>query len=221
MGNIQSARPCCRRQTPATTPETTWPPAHPRQMNGTSPLPEVPRIQLKGMTQRVAIAGAEIESLTQARHIRVSAPWLSAVRRGDLDAVERLLPSVDINGARDELGNNALILAAGMAATHTDSFEIVDSEPDGPSDTTGRFMEVFERLLQNPRVDVNAQNLLGATALMEAAASGHLETTRRLLEVPGVDVRITNHQELTAAAIAMHNRHPEVVEALVRFDAAG
>ncbi|KAI2493975.1 serine/threonine kinase [Fragilaria crotonensis] len=63
--------------------------------------------------------------------------------------------------------------------------------------------------------NVNAKNVHGDTALIEASQSGHLEVVRALLEHNGVDVNIQTNYGSTALTWASQKGHLEVVRALL------
>jgi ankyrin repeat protein len=77
----------------------------------------------------------------------------------------------------------------------------------------------------NPAVDLNYADVnardrwYGRTALMVAAAQGHLEAVRLLVQA-GSDLTLTDHEGATAAALARSNGHVDVA-ALLEQTGAG
>jgi hypothetical protein len=77
-------------------------------------------------------------------------------------------------------------------------------------------LAALESLL--PRVDVNACNEHGVTALMRAAQNGHVRIARALLQ-NGADANIKRNDKFTALALAAFFGHTEVVRALMEYGA--
>ena len=64
--------------------------------------------------------------------------------------------------------------------------------------------------------NVNSQDKLGWTALMEVAFQGHLEITNALLEIEGINVNAQDIDGWTALMIAADQGHLEIVKALLK-----
>lgn len=77
-------------------------------------------------------------------------------------------------------------------------------------------LAALESLL--PRVDVNACNEHGVTALMRAAQNGHVRIVRALLQ-NGADANIKRNDKFTALALAAFFGHTEVVRTLMEYGA--
>lgn len=69
-----------------------------------------------------------------------------------------------------------------------------------------------------PRVDVNACNEHGVTALMRAAQNGHVRIVRALLQ-NGADANIKRNDKFTALALAAFFGHTEIVRTLMEYGA--
>src|SRR5215813_65242 len=80
---------------------------------------------------------------------------------------------------------------------------------------TGDVVEL-ESLLS--RVDINACNEHGVTALMRAAQNDHVKIVRALLQ-NGADANIKRNDKFTALALAAFFGHTEVVRALMEYGA--
>lgn len=85
--------------------------------------------------------------------------WFDAARTGDLNKITELIQQVEVNNRGDGIIDSAL-----MTACFYDRDNIVRS------------------LLQVPNINVNAQNLNGATALMFAAIRSNAEIVKLLLD---------------------------------------
>ena len=77
-------------------------------------------------------------------------------------------------------------------------------------------LAALESLL--PRVDINACNEHGVTALMRAAQNGHVRIVRALLQ-NGADANIKRNDKFTALALAAFFGHTEVVRTLMEYGA--
>lgn len=60
------------------------------------------------------------------------------------------------------------------------------------------YAKVIKILLSDPRIKVNAENLLGNTALILATKNKHYDIAAQLLKVAGIDVTIKNNKKETA-----------------------
>lgn len=69
-----------------------------------------------------------------------------------------------------------------------------------------------------PRVDINACNEHGVTALMRAAQNGHVKIVRALLQ-NGADANVKRNDKFTALALAAFFGHTEVVRTLMEYGA--
>lgn len=83
------------------------------------------------------------------------------------------------------------------------------------------YLDVARMLLENKAftTDVDAQDVYGDTALMDAASEGHFAIVRMLCEEFGADIDTSNRRGRTALHKAAFKGHVEVVEYLV--DARG
>lgn len=68
--------------------------------------------------------------------------------------------------------------------------------------------------------DVNATDVYGSTALMNASANGHTAIVERLLAVPHININLTNHNAKTALDYARLKNHQDIVALLTRAGAS-
>lgn len=116
---------------------------------------------------------------------------IDAARRGDANAVKKLIQKgADVN-AKNNPSGTALIFAA--LNGHT---------------------EIVDILIKNG-AEVNARNKIGSTALHSAAYYGHTEVVKILIE-NGADVNAKYKNGGTALHSASFNGHIEVVKLLIR-----
>ena len=80
-------------------------------------------------------------------------------------------------------------------------------------------LEMARLMLENG-APVNGQTDVGTTALMFAAAEGHVEIVRFLVE-NGADIHIQNGYNYTALSLAEERGHQEVVDFLRSLEDAG
>lgn len=67
-------------------------------------------------------------------------------------------------------------------------------------------LDIVNRLLENPNIDVNAKDYYGYTALIWAADKGRLDIVNRLLQVPYIDVNAKSNHGKTALYYARQMR---------------
>jgi ankyrin repeat protein len=121
---------------------------------------------------------------------------LAAVRRNDIDSVNRLLlnPNVDVN-VTDRNGNTALIEAA-----------------------RDNNVQIGQRLIE-AGADINLANIIGLRPLHAAVESGHKEFVVLLLEQDGLNLDALTNNGSTALTIAMSRLQPEIPEMLLESGA--
>lgn len=120
---------------------------------------------------------------------------VEAVYKSDADAVQQILaqnPNLDIN-SNDYEGDPLLHLAA-----------LVDFEFANP--------DIVRAVLAHPRVDVNARDRHGRTALFQAES---LEVIDILLDA-GIDVNAKNNNGKTALELALANESTEKAKRLMK-----
>jgi ankyrin repeat protein len=74
------------------------------------------------------------------------------------------------------------------------------------------------KLLLEAGAEINAQNRIGKTALMEAASAGNLETVKMLLQAEA-DISLVDENKKTALFYAKDEGHIDVVDFLIRAGA--
>ena len=125
------------------------------------------------------IASGKVEALPD--------PGLEAARRGDVDALRRLVKDEgwDANAAVDRHGSGALLWAAGLAASTLLSFLVEEAGTD-PATTSQAGRRAYA----------------GRTALHWAARNGHVHVMEYLVISRGVDVDARTAEGTTAFAWA-------------------
>ena len=168
--------------------------------------------------------------------LQATSDLLAAAQSGDFSVADRALRVGAIpEDARDENGNNALHWAAwhGHVAVVTRLLEAgaqVDAT-DGPNDGNTALMKAawnahdprhvatVEALLAKG-ADVEAKNVYGMTALMNAAMSGRADVVRTLLGPKGkADPKVGDQGGVTALHKAAYKGYNDVCEALVEAGA--
>lgn len=119
-----------------------------------------------------------------------TAAYLGAVRRGDLDKVQRYVDQGIMVDARDGRGRTALLLA-----THENHIAIAE-------------------LLIRSGSDVNARDDINDTPYLYAGAEGRLEILRMTVAA-GADLTSVNRYGGTALIPAAHHGHVETVKYLL------
>ena len=156
---------------------------------------------------------------------------LTAAQSGDFSMADRALRiGAKPADARDENGNNALHWAAWhghtpIVALLLDYGAAVDAT-DGPNDGNTALMKAawnahdprhvatIEALLAKG-ADVEAKNVYGMTALMNAAMSGQVDVVRTLLEKGRADPKVGDQGGVTALHKAAYKGFTDVCEALI------
>lgn len=110
----------------------------------------------------------------------VEKQWFEFIRLGHLETVKQLCCNVDIN-ARDKNKSTALIIASSYGYTNIVNF-----------------------LLQNPAINVNAQNKRGETALILASKS-YKDIVNLLVQHPEINLNIQDEYGNTALIAAASN----------------
>ncbi|MBN8441793.1 MAG: ankyrin repeat domain-containing protein [Thauera sp.] len=146
-----------------------------------------------------------------------------AAREGQLSTVEALLKHRVKVGARNFVGDSALMLA--VLAGHDKVAEVlmkagapINQEGWTPlhyAAFEGR-LELLEKLLA-AGADVNAVAPNKSSALMLAARNGHVGVVRRLLKLPQVDLDLVNDGGLTADNWALQNSNSDIAD-LIRAE---
>lgn len=78
-------------------------------------------------------------------------------------------------------------------------------------------VKIIEKLIG--KININAQDTDGHTALIYASSEGHDNTVKRLLEVPGINVNIKNNNGYTALIYASLKGHEDIVKILLQVPA--
>ena len=158
-------------------------------------------------TQRILILDGLLSGGPEVNAVG-SCGW-TLLHRASIDGEERLVeallkrPGIDV-GARCGPDEETALMAA---AKHGRSGIVRLLLQEGAAPRPG-----------NPQ-DVNARNRTGATALMAAAANGHVESVLVLI-VNGADYALKDRGGETALDLAKRNNHTETAEALERVIAA-
>ena len=135
-----------------------------------------------------------------------------AANSGDLDAVKSLLATHGTNvNLADNRGNTALHYAANWR--HLDRYC-----PRNDPDTVSKIvrLNIVKALIEAPKIDVNAINEGGETALHYAAEGGHLDIVEALLATGKINIDAVDHEYgKTALAIASMFGNLDIVKALI------
>jgi ankyrin repeat protein len=197
----------------------------------TPPLPKsMPRLLLVTALAFLCAAAKPVLGATPVDLLEATSDLLTAAQSGDFSAADRALRAgAKPEDARDENGNNALHWAAwhGHAAIVTLLLEggaLVDAT-DGPNDGNTALMKAawnahdprhvatVEALLRKG-ADIEAKNVYGMTALMNAAMSGRADVVRALLK-GRADPKVGDQGGVTALHKAAYKGYNDVCEALV------
>lgn len=195
--------------------------------DGTTPLMRAIHGRFPDIAKRLIEAGADVSARNR---YGVTALYLAA-RGGDATTTRLLLdagldPNTTIPGGETALmtaarsghtdvvgvlltGNSSLESLADLAGSNTnENAGYAGAEATGYGGTT-------RRAAHRVRADVNARERhYGDTALMWAAAAGHVDVVRLLIEA-GADVRAVDNEGVTALHLARANGHAEVAAALI------
>jgi uncharacterized protein len=191
--------------------------------DGTTPLMRAVHSQMPNTARLLVDAGADVK---KANFYGVTALYIAA-RAGDTAATRMLLAAgADANAALPASGETVLMTAAkaGSAdiveALLTGGAEGVSLAQLGEARAAARVAEAAGySLLPNPTIatnyaDVNArERWYGRTALMIAAAEGHLEVVRLLVEA-GSDLSLADAEGSTALSLARSYGHLDVAALL-------
>ena len=79
----------------------------------------------------------------------------------------------------------------------------------------GNHLREVEKLLKDPEVSVNKQDISGRTALFVASKQGSVSVVKALLAKPDIDVSVGDNDGATPFFIACKNEHFEVAKELV------
>lgn len=199
--------------------------------DGTTLLMRAVHGRFPGIVRRLIDAGANVSARNR---YGVTALYLAA-RGGEATATRQLLSAgLDANTALPG-GETALMTAARSGHTDVvgallaggnavDSLADLASGNESPAgyaatDSSGYGGNV-RRPLQRNRADVNArEQRYGDTALMWAAAAGHVDVVRLLIEA-GADVGAVDDEGVSALQLARTNGHAEVAAALIAAGAS-
>jgi ankyrin repeat protein len=181
------------------------------EADGTTPLMRAVHGQMPDTAQQLIDAGADVR---KANSYGVTALYIAA-RAGDNVATQLLLAAgADANAALPASGETVLMTAAkaGNAAVVrtllTGGAEGVSLAALGEARAAARVAEAAGYAVpENPAIDTNyadvnaRERLYGRTALMIAAAEGHLEVVRLLVEA-GSDLNVVDAEGSTALSLA-------------------
>jgi uncharacterized protein len=179
--------------------------------DGTTPLMRAVHGQMPNTAQLLIDAGADVR---KANSYGVTALYIAA-RAGDAVATRMLLAAgADANAALPTSGETVLMTAAKagnpevVSALLTGGIDGVSLAELGEARAAARIAEgAGYSLLTNPAIDnnyadVNArERWYGRTALMIAAAEGHLDVVRMLVEA-GSDLNLVDEESSTALSLA-------------------
>jgi ankyrin repeat protein len=82
--------------------------------------------------------------------------------------------------------------------------ETVDVNAGDPDDNTAACEQAVSELSQSTRIDLNAKNRNGETALMLAVTNKHLDAVKTLSKAPGIDANVKNAFGKTPLMEAAH-----------------
>lgn len=126
--------------------------------------------------------------------------WFAAAYQGNLDAIKKLIPTIDVN-IQNDMGKTALMIA--VLKDHVDVVKYLFETPNidvnlqDPEGWTALILAVIKGdetmvklLLTVPTINVNAQTTEGFTALMEAASRSRKNIVKILLQSPNINLNI-------------------------------
>ncbi len=191
--------------------------------DGTTPLMRAVHGQMPDTAELLIDAGADVN---KANSYGVTALYIAA-RAGDSAATQMLLAAgADANAALPTSGETVLMTAAKagnaevVAALLTGGTEGVALTALGEARAAARIAEAAGySLLPNPTVatnyaDVNARDRwYGRTAVMIAAAEGHLDVVRLLVDA-GSDLNLADAEGSTSLSLARSYGHLDVAALL-------
>ena len=143
-----------------------------------------------------------------------------ACREGKTEIVDHLLMHQDIDVKMTDANNNTLLMLA-FDKEKTEVFDLLIRHPDIdfnqefdniPDETKNSFFvaacreggkETVQRLLATGKIDINAKNKQGKTAIMEVCSNGRFSVFNMLAQEPGLDWNIQDNSGNTAAILAM------------------
>lgn len=118
--------------------------------------------------------------------------WFDAAYQGNLDAIKKLIPTIDVN-IQNDMGKTALMIA--VLKDHVD---------------------VVKYLLEIPNIDLNLQDEVGWTALILAVLKGKDTMVKLLLTVPTIDVNVQTKEGFTALMEAASNCRVKMIKLLLQ-----
>ena len=166
----------------------------------------------------------------------VNAQFISAASSGSLSRVQSLLAQGAQLNTQDIIGDSALHWAA--LECHLDVVKFLTAQPGiqmNPRDSAGDLplglaggsgcLPVVQSLVEDAqkRVDLNATNHTGETALWVAATHGHSDVVQYLTSNPGVNINAADTSNITplwSAAVAGADGFLDIVQDLVSHHAA-
>jgi len=196
--------------------------------DGTTPLMRAVHGKMPDAAQLLIDAGADVR---KANSYGVTALYIAA-RAGDDVATPMLLAAgADANAALPASGETVLMTAAKagnadvVRALLTGGVEGISLDALGEARAAARAAEgAGYAPPANPAIDVNyadvdaRERLYGRTALMIAAAEGHLESVRLLIEA-GSDLHVVDAEGSTALSLARSNGNLDVAALLAEAGA--
>jgi ankyrin repeat protein len=196
--------------------------------DGTTPLMRAVHGQMPNTARLLIDAGADVR---KANSYGVTALYIAA-RAGDSVATRMLLAAgADANAALPASGETVLLTAAKagnadvVRALLTGGYDNVSLEELGAARAAERVAEGAgyspppSPALNANYADVNArERLYGRTALMIAAAEGHLDSVRLLIEA-GSDLNVVDAEGSTALSLARSNGNLDVAALLAESGA--
>ena len=159
-------------------------------------------------------------------------PLFAAIRSDDKDAVEKLLrhgadPNEFHNTNRHVcnalhfavMTNSSIPIVNLILTRIRDVNELTKRNSPAPALYIAVFLkniEVVKTLLEDARVDVNAQNFVGRTALHLAVENNYKEILTELLKDPNIKVNLQDKNGRTALHLAAEKNRLELVKALLK-----
>lgn len=181
-----------------------------------------------GLTEAVTYLldqGLDVDSQDPAEGLT---PLMLACRRGNAETVELLLDRGASVNTRNHSDSTALFDAVianrkeVVAVLLRKSNLNVNEEHLHNAERTALmfaakddFLDVLDKLLDDPRVKVNKTDLEGSTALMIAAKAGNLHSVNCLLKHKDIDIDLVDRNKCSALIHAARNGWMEIVEQLL------